>query len=390
MKKILSVLLVLCIFVSLFAVSGSVVSAKEFEDYTKDFLSKMSDEKTSFFTVGIHDIYPETIRFVYWIEENNLLPDLSEYTEEYAKKLEADYLQYAADEAEKVKERNQQFFNDNFKVGVDELIYTSNFNGRIIVKACKESILKLEAMENVSVGSPTDNKYSIPNSIEWYERDNYKCPTEEFLDTYELLYALQYYKENVKEDEERVLYKTTGGEYYAYNHLYNHYPEGVSSADEATPDYALVFCGKNWWSFEASGGTFGDRYILQESNVYYPYILGVHIFIPETQTFLTLREAWDMKIDGIEDVFEDYGLGYIRGDSNFDRKINVKDATFLQKCLAGLEEFNRNDYIAGVPEQPVEHSGRYIARVSDMTMDGVVNIKDATAIQKYVAGIPYK
>ena len=48
MKKILSVLLVLCVFVSLFAVSGSVVSAKEFEDYTNDFLSKMSDEKPRF------------------------------------------------------------------------------------------------------------------------------------------------------------------------------------------------------------------------------------------------------------------------------------------------------------------------------------------------------
>ena len=388
MKKILSVLLVLCIFVSMFAVSGYSASAKEFDAYTKEFISKMSDDKTSYFTILMYDIYPEALMFVHWVNENNLLPDASMYTDEYAKELEAEYLQYVADERAKVLVKNQQFFDENFNAETDELIHNFDTRGMIVVKASKASVSKLEAMENVDVHNPTDNKSTFMSFAELNE-NAYKYPTEEFLESYELLYALEYYKENVDEDSEKLLY-FSWGEHYMYYSLYNHYPEGVSSADEATPDYALVFCGSNMVSPAYSGGTFGDRYILQEYNIYYPYLLGFHIFVPETLTFLTLREAWDMQIDGIEDVFEDYGLGYIRGDADFDREINIKDATFIQKCLAGIESFEDKDYVSGFVEDGQKTEGRYVARVSDMNRDAEVNIKDVTAIQKYVVGIPYK
>ena len=60
-----------------------------------------------------------------------------------------------------------------------------------------------------------------------------------------------------------------------------------------------------------------------------------------------------------------YGL---RGDTNYDEKINVKDATLVQKSIASLHTFTPTALLK-----------------ADANADGEVNIKDATEIQKYVA-----
>lgn len=58
------------------------------------------------------------------------------------------------------------------------------------------------------------------------------------------------------------------------------------------------------------------------------------------------------------------------GDVNLDAKVNIKDATTIQKSLAKL----------------VTLEGQQI-NIADVTEDGKVNIKDATAIQKFLAKI---
>lgn len=60
----------------------------------------------------------------------------------------------------------------------------------------------------------------------------------------------------------------------------------------------------------------------------------------------------------------------ILGDSDRDGKVNVKDATAIQKHLADIATFDEADLI-----------------FSDADMSGDINIKDATAIQKFVASI---
>ncbi len=61
--------------------------------------------------------------------------------------------------------------------------------------------------------------------------------------------------------------------------------------------------------------------------------------------------------------------GFI-GDANGDGKVNVKDATAIQKHIASIAVLSE----AGIV-------------LADATGDGKVNVKDATAVQKYVAGI---
>ena len=64
---------------------------------------------------------------------------------------------------------------------------------------------------------------------------------------------------------------------------------------------------------------------------------------------------------------DSYGL---LGDANEDGIINVMDATTVQKYLAGLSSLS--------------DTGMYLA---DVDSNGIVNIMDATTIQKYLAGL---
>ena len=79
-------------------------------------------------------------------------------------------------------------------------------------------------------------------------------------------------------------------------------------------------------------------------------------------SYSTLREKLD--------VWEKLGWDVrIRGDVNSDLKVNVRDATLIQKHLASL---------------PVEGAE---LKNADVNTDGKVNIRDATMIQKKVAGL---
>ena len=65
-------------------------------------------------------------------------------------------------------------------------------------------------------------------------------------------------------------------------------------------------------------------------------------------------------------------VGYRVGDANLDGKINIKDATAIQKHLAGIIKFHEISLL-----------------LADVDENSDVNIKDATAIQKYLAGISF-
>ena len=66
-----------------------------------------------------------------------------------------------------------------------------------------------------------------------------------------------------------------------------------------------------------------------------------------------------------------YNSSYILGDVNDDHKVNVMDATDIQKYLAGIITLTDTQKTKG-----------------DVNNDGILNVADATEIQKYLAGIP--
>ncbi len=78
----------------------------------------------------------------------------------------------------------------------------------------------------------------------------------------------------------------------------------------------------------------------------------------------TVTETVTASIPGMDTTYQ----GKL-GDANGDEQVNVKDATAIQKVVAGLEVASYNKAVADADE------------------NGSVNVKDATAIQKWVAGI---
>lgn len=84
----------------------------------------------------------------------------------------------------------------------------------------------------------------------------------------------------------------------------------------------------------------------------------------------------------------DYNKIIRRGDLNRDNVLDIKDATLIQKCIANIEDFwDYNDLITAYIGDDYD---QWISRsISDFYRDGKRNIKDATAIQKYIAGLEY-
>ena len=72
----------------------------------------------------------------------------------------------------------------------------------------------------------------------------------------------------------------------------------------------------------------------------------------------------------VEVIFEQEAIPELLGDVNLDEKVNIKDATQIQKAVAKIVEFDEGEN-----------------RRAEVTGDGKLNIKDATAIQKYAAKI---
>ncbi len=167
--------------------------------------------------------------------------------------------------------------------------------------------------------------------------------------------------------------------------IYEH--SRASAYESEVPDYVIIEY-LTWGDSAFSCGLFGD-YVLRSGQISLCYPLGHYVVVPKTGECFTLREAWDNSLLNIEAPFEEGIIGRRIGDINNDRVVSVKDSTMMQKFLSklidkesftwnfdyyhGAADFDRNDFVSGY--------------YSDFNRDGERDIKDATAIQKFVAGI---
>lgn len=173
-------------------------------------------------------------------------------------------------------------------------------------------------------------------------------------------------------------------EIYYYRERYEYYSEeSLASPDEATPDYVLISLSSNMASSMPIAHVYGDI-IMYSSSGGYPFAYGLCVYIPKTQELLSLDTAYNRGIEGIEKIFTEAGVGTLIGDMDDDRKLTVKDATFVQKIIAGIEGFNDSIIYAAEFDDTLPFS------VADFNRDGTRNINDATAIQKFVAKIDTK
>lgn len=170
-------------------------------------------------------------------------------------------------------------------------------------------------------------------------------------------------------------------EIYYYRERYEYYSEeSLASPDEATPDYVLISLSTNMAMCMPIADVYGDI-ILYSSSGDYPFAYGLCVYIPKTQELLSLGTAYNRGIEGIEKIFTEAGVGRLIGDMDKDRKLTVKDATYVQKIIAGIEGFTDDVIYAA------EFDDTLPCSVADFNRDGTRNISDATAIQKHVANM---
>lgn len=172
-----------------------------------------------------------------------------------------------------------------------------------------------------------------------------------------------------------------GGGWLAYYHEgYEYYSD--SSDNEATPDYVLIEVYENVSGPAFAAKVFGD-YVLRNYEHKFPATFGYFIYLPKTNEIYSLQEAYNMELEGIYNVFTEGGIGELIGDVNYDGKLNIRDATLIQKDLAGIEKIENNSIEAFVytEDENVPTS------IGDYNRDGKMNIRDATAIQKHLAGL---
>lgn len=179
------------------------------------------------------------------------------------------------------------------------------------------------------------------------------------------------------------------GMYVSYYEGYEYYsPDNTATGDEATADYVLITYYTNLYLNAPTIRVIGDYVMMDSPSTHCPYEFGKCIYVPAENRVYSISEAYRIQLEGIEKVFTEGGLGKRIGDMDKDRVITIKDATYIQKCIAGLEQFALDDDL-GEWVYSANADKRIPRFLSDFNRDGERNIKDATAIQKYIAGLEY-
>lgn len=181
-----------------------------------------------------------------------------------------------------------------------------------------------------------------------------------------------------------------------YDEVYEYYSD--PNQENAAPDFVVAFCADG---YEYTNYRFVLGEYVLNSSYFYPYTPGLFVVTPKDGKAYTLTEAYSEGIDGINEMLELWcknpQSAYLKTnklhDLDGDRRITVKEATIIQKHVAELITINNNvvDVDLNVSCPKASFPGFYYPVVygGDFNYDGEINIKDATAIQKYLVGLPY-
>lgn len=222
------------------------------------------------------------------------------------------------------------------------------------------------------------NSYTYSFAVGYYEYLIFNDGTNKPLYQDEFEEYLKQYTENFNEEN---------NDWYSYSELY-YYTDGKGSeanVEGATPDYVLI----EGCTYESAPidvfAQFSD-YMLHYGHGS-PDMLKHYIYTPNDGKIYTLDKAVEAEIEGVMNVFTDYGLGTLMGDVDGDGKLTVKDATYLQKCLANYKGFELPEELIGLPVTKDDSPDTNLICIADFDRNDRVNIKDATAIQKRLAKV---
>ena len=170
---------------------------------------------------------------------------------------------------------------------------------------------------------------------------------------------------------------------FEYDEPYYHYD------DNGNVDWAIVY------AITPSSPEFCTYYIVVEDILIRDYPnnwgVGYGIYSVEDDRFFPIEDVLDNpKYKDIPEALRTIEAGEIIGDMDYDRKLTVKDATFIQSAIANIVEFPLEDkvcYLVDYDPSFDKIMTEELTYISDYNRDGKRDIKDATAIQRRVAGL---
>lgn len=190
-------------------------------------------------------------------------------------------------------------------------------------------------------------------------------PEDECL--YKELFLTQY--------KDRIIAGAGEPEYYE---LYHHQNEN------GEVDYAIVFATIYPVAESFAYGVLGDRVIVCANISDGAFCLKYGVYIAEDNMFYPIEKLYEESTyPEIREAFEKLNVGFLIGDMDNDNKITIIDATIIQRCLAEVDSFDREDKL----KDYFWATNETIGYISDFDRDGERTIMDATAIQRHLAKI---
>ena len=196
---------------------------------------------------------------------------------------------------------------------------------------------------------------------------------------------IQYYGEYYRN---AIYYEATTGN---YKELYYHYSDENSEEPDWTLIYAVIDLNMHW---EYYGVIVGNRAIYDQELAGHSYSRH-YVYITELDEVIPLNNS---RLDEIlehcpelTETLDELNYGQLIGDINDDYKINIIDATYIQRKLAGYQDtvsvrvcptFRRVEIGVDMRITVGHHQHEY---VGDFNRDGETTILDATAIQRKLA-----
>lgn len=169
----------------------------------------------------------------------------------------------------------------------------------------------------------------------------------------------------------------------SYNELYYHHSNGVV-------DWVLVQ-GESWFRYPEGSvyDVVGDR-VFRNEGICEPFGNTYAVYNVRRNQFYDLRGylvnpyyAMSEWFPGLREALDELNLGEKIGDLNRDGKVDIRDVTQMQRCLAEFCDYPENDGVEAVGCK--NQSGENIEYLSDVNRDKQRDIKDATKTQMNLA-----
>ena len=180
---------------------------------------------------------------------------------------------------------------------------------------------------------------------------------------------------NVFEDRFVSKYKSIMDDYYVYYEIYTEYSE--SGDAQWVLVSATALCGSDFYFHEVIGD-----WVLYDDFDFAPFNFTYAIYDVEADTFVQLSENCLATYEGLDSKMHLLGeKAHLIGDADGDRELTILDATYIQRAIAKLCEFDASDDLS-----PYHFPGsENLHYITDFDRDGERAVMDATAIQVKLA-----